>query len=294
MPEETLDTAFEGVDGGAHKIGDAVDTVADTTADTTADTEEKNWSDYGLPEDFNSMPREQMAQRVKEALYRERQWGEQGNTIGELRRKNQEMESKIKAFLGGSPEDGKKAEQIVEDMSDGQKADFFANLERNPRKAIMDAIGNVQRSEDDIHKMIDDRVNEILQGYHDWAGSENIVAAKPEYARHKEYVEFLAKPEHLGAQRAKRDIYELAELLESNKTLGNMTYDKLKSYPSMGFAEAKRLSDLELIAKEKAAKTKEDIEQEVAGVDGAVKKGAKKAASKTETITSLDDAFDID
>jgi hypothetical protein len=281
---QTIDDAFEGVDGGEHKIGDAGEAGA-----TSAEAIEKSWSDYGLSEDFNGMSREQIAQKIKEHQHRDKVYGRQADEVGTLRTEKTELENKLRAIIKEPA-----VKQEIADMTDGEKADFFATLERNPRKAIQSLMGDNRRSDDDLQKMIDDRVNETLQGYHDWAGGQNVVANNPEYARHTEYVEFLSKPEYLGPQRSKRDIYELAELLEQNKTLGDLTYNMLKEYPSMNFAKAKKYADLELTAKKSATDATEEIKEKVAGVDGAIKKPAKKAASKAEKIESMDDAFDLD
>ena len=123
--EETLDTAFEGVKGGQDTIitEPATEPVVDSAA-------EKSWSARGFPESFDGMDETAVAQRVKEAVFREKQWGTQGQEIGNLRKRNKELEDSIRGALGDKP-----AEAIA-DMSVGQQTDFWKAFELNPQKAI--------------------------------------------------------------------------------------------------------------------------------------------------------------
>ncbi len=290
-PEEVknLDDAFSGQpdDAGA-AAGDATSVVPGS--------EDKNWESFGL-ERYDKMTREQIAQDIN---YRNKTYGDQSNELGRLRTVEEErdtLQAKIQQMTAITNPDAKKAAvDRVEKMSEGQLTDFFGQLEKDPRQAILSLLGDSVkggRSEDDLKKIIQENVQEALFQYHGFSEEEAVKRNRPEFVEHEHYIKELSKPEHLGQNRGIEDLLDFTILQKENSTLAAVVYDKLKRYPSMNFQDCKKYSELELRSPDTEAAKKDELEKKVTGLQGGPPSSAKTKVSETDEVKTMDDAFDM-
>lgn len=278
--EQTLETAFEGVEGGKSNI------ITDESAAEPAT--EKKWSELGLSEDFDSMDRNSMAQRVKQALFREKQWGSQGREIGGYKKRIKELEDSMRSSLGEKP-----AEELVSDIGKGELETFYRDFETNPRKAMLDLIKPHLglRSDEQLKKMVSGITNEILSQYDDYNSEARYKETNQDWSENEEYVKVLAKEENFGDTRSYSERQKFAKLVNENKAVADLTYNYMKCHPTMNFEEAKKIADYQLGAQAATQKVEEGIEKQVNKVKSVVA-GGKTQKSATETIDDFDKAFD--
>jgi len=275
-----LDNAFEGVDGSEHQVGDSAAVEGSPTegGQAAVSSEEKSWSEYGLPEDFNTMKRDAMAQRVKAALFREKQWGEQGNAIGDLRKRNQELESLMRKGLG----EEKPAEEQLEALGpeDKKYLDFI-----KPHLGI--------RTDEQVQEMVSKITNEILQQYDDYNHETRYKESNQDWSEYDGYVNLLKSDEHFGQSRSYGERQKFARLVNENKAVADVAYGEMKAHPTMSFERAKKIAELELGAQKASEETEGNLTAQVSKV-APTKAGGKSQKSASEKISSMDDAFDVD
>ncbi len=184
----------------------------------------KTWKDFGLG-NLEGKSTEQIAQEIS---YRNKLYGDQSNEIGTMKRKMQEYETKITDFekLAGREPETKVADQ----MTEGQLADFYRDLEKDPRKAINDLIKSSMT--EDIKAAVLADIKEQGIGSSDEKLSEavndikwrNFTEKNTDWEDYRGMMEVLTKEEHFGGDRPPDDIYELAKLSKTNVQLYRATY----------------------------------------------------------------------
>ncbi len=287
---ETLDDAFDGVDSSKDNIVE--DKIVDEkVTETSEETSEKTWQDYGVDR-WDGLSKEQIA---REVLHGRSVSGRQADEVGGLRKERDKALSQLNSVKSAAGVE-QKVEQKVADMDEFEKERFFKQLEANPSKAIRelvkDGMGIVPK--EDIQKLVQDGINEALRDYDGYSQVSGVQRTRPEYIEHEPYIEVLAKAENFGNTRSYEDMLDFSILQKSNTTLGNAVFDLMKRHPSMPFNECKEIAELRMGAKTTNEDNKDNLRQTVKGIEGGVKKGAKKKGSETEKIMTMDDAFGPD
>lgn len=285
--DQTMDKAFAG-------DGEPAGEPAGQQAGSEPATE--SWKDNGF-EDFEGKSIKEIAAEVQKYKYNASLYGRQANELGTARQQLQEAQTLIDKYKQVSDPD-RKAEQKIEQMSEGQLADFYREFESNPRAALLslldDKLGGGGMSDEDFQKRVDERVNEQLRDYHGYSTVENLRRNRPEYGEHEDYIQLISQAEHLGQSRNPEDLLDFSILHKANKTLANVVYGMLKSYPGMAFADAKEYAELKLAAPASNQDTKEKLKKEVAALAGGKIAGGGNKASQDENIESMEDAFNVD
>ena len=222
---ETVDEAFDGVDGGQVNIAEGKPVEI-----------EKSWADHGI-DGWDDLSNEDIAGRV----LKER--GSQSAMMHErdmLRSERDSLKSQMDQISGVTNPQKKEIKEEVSQMNEYEKAQFFAELETSPRKALSGILkGNLGVTpKDEIQKMIDERINQSFTSYDNYSQTEIIKRQRPEYAEHERYIEFISKPEHLGDTRSYEDKLDFSVLRKENKELADVVYDIL-ARTNMAFADAK-------------------------------------------------------
>ncbi len=290
---DEMDKVFDGVDGSEDSIvkNETSEETAETT-ETTETTEGKTWKDLGVDR-WDGLPREQ---RAKELVYERQRYGKQADELGTTRKERDEALSQLNSVKSAAGVE-KKVEDKLSTMSDWEKNAFFESLEKgDPREAILNLIKpNLGlQSKEDIQKLIEESVNDALHQYDGYSQVSSVQRTRPEYVEHEPYIEVLTKAENFGNTRSYEDMLDFSILQKSNSTLGDVVFDLMKRHSSMSFNECKELAELRMGAKKTNETTKDELRETVKGIEGGVKKGAKKKGSETEKIMTMDDAFGPD
>ena len=272
VPDETLESVFS----------------AEETASESSPPD-FDWEGVGL-ENYKGRKFEDIANDIK---YKQKLYGDQSNEIGKLRKEHEEASAKLQRYeevAGKSPD----VSEAIEDMSEGQLADFYKEFEKNPRKALRDMMGESRRSDDDLQEIIDARVSATLEDYHTWSRNENLKTNRPEYGEHEPYIELLQSPDHFGSNRSSDELLDFSILRGKDKSLADLVYSNMKRFKGVSFSDCKRFAELERNAAPANEDTKEKLRREVESLSG-VKKGSPtgKASVGTE-IGSMDEAFDME
>ena len=257
---------------------------------------EEKWADYGL-EQFDGLKRKDIAEQIK---YTQQLYGRQSNEYGSMKKKLAEYEERLAKFqqiANPNASAGATTQQAADafpEMTKGQLEDFYQQFELNPAKAIHDLLKDKmgRRSDEDITKLVNERINESLWRYHQYNESQQ-VASDPDYNKHQAYIDLLKEPENLGTTRSAKDLLEFSRLHEQNKALANLVYDRIKRYPQMPFTEAKEWAEMKLRQGEVISDKVKQIKGQVDGIQGGSLGGTAAKGSAGENIETLDDAFDI-
>ena len=286
MPEEikqevkTMDEAFKDVIEPSKDVVATEETQGTTAAVTDETTQvateettqgkvvEKSWKDFGL-DNLEGKSTEQIAQEIS---YRNKLYGDQSNEIGTMKRKLQEAETKVADFeklAGREPE-----KKIVDQMTEGQLADFYRDMESDPRKAISNLIkGSLT---DEIKAAVlesvkeqgtpgsDEKLSEAVNSI-EW---RNFTERNPDWQDYYGMMNVLTGEEHFGGNRPFDEVYQLAKLSKTNEPLYRATYQFMATHDKMSFAEAMDYAQMKMTAPAKAMEKKDGIKKEIADIKG--------------------------
>ena len=238
--------------------------VEEPVAETVA---EKAWKELGI-EGWDGKSREQIAEEVK---WQRQVKGRHDAEVGEIRRKLQEAESKLSshAQIAGLT----KVEATVDQMTEGQLADFYRDMEVNPKKAISNLIKSQMTEE--IKAAVLESIKEQKIGSPDEMVGEisnkiewrNFTEKHDDWEDYYGMMDVLTKEEHLGTGRPYGEVYELAKLSKENEPLYRATY-QLMAKSQMSFSDCKSYAELKIAAPVIATTKKDQIKKEVANIAG--------------------------
>lgn len=265
------------------------ETETETKAEADAKTAEKTWADLGH-ERFDGMSRGQIAREID---WRNRQYGEQANELGRLRKEVEELKT---------PEKKPEASEVPvrRGMTQDEVTEFNEMYERDPVGAML------KFGADDFKQMVSESVKEAMGGdFQEMVGSrvagaseaiayENFLTSHNDAEEYVPLMQQLDGAEYLGEQgRNYNELYELARLGKSQDLLYPTTYRYMKLHPTFSFAEAKRFAELEQRNPKASGKKREAIKKTVAKLDTVNTTSTKKSASANSDIPkSVDAAFD--
>jgi len=249
------------------------------------------WSKYGLDSRYDKMNPEQFA---KEFSYRNETFGRQANELGELRRKHQEAEQKLKRFMEAAdkpieqPQSNEPDEMLIEQ--------FYKLMEKGqPHKALdllmKDKLSPKYDKDEAFQRHVQQLIQQELSQYHQY-NVEQSVASDPDYYKYQDYIGLLRSEDHFGNNRSPKELMEFSRLVEENKPLADLTYSNMKSYPNMSFDDAKKFANLTLSHSDIEAKKKTEYVKQVKSLNSVTppSAGSKKASEKEEYLT-MDEAF---
>jgi hypothetical protein len=190
-----------------------------------------------------------------------------------------------------------KVDDAIEDMDDIQLQQFYALIEKNPRKAIRFALGDnfgkPNFEDEKFLEAVDGRVRESLKQYHGYI-EESSAMSDPDYERFAEYIETLKSPENLGETRSPKEMLSLSKLVVENKPLADLTYMNLKKYPQMPFEDCRKFANLTMTASSQSDKTKADLAKQVKSLQNAAPGGGVSKTSEKPKIDSMEQAFNME
>lgn len=252
------------------------------------------WKSVGLDR-YDGLPVEQIA---KEVSFQFKTAGKHASEIGQLRKDLQERDRKLQDLerVIGTKQ-AAKVDDAVEDMDEIQLQQFYALIEKNPRKAIRFALGDnfgkPNFEDEKFQEVVDNRVREALKQYHGYI-EESSAMSDPDYERFAEYIETLKSPENLGETRSPKEMLSLSKLVVENKPLADLTYMNLKKYPQMPFEECKKFANLTLNASSQADKAKTSLTNQIKNLQNAAPGGGVSKTSEKPNIKTMDEAFAAD
>lgn len=250
----------------------------------------KNWSDYGLDERYNDMPREQFA---KEIMHQRQTYGNQSNELGKLRRQMEEKELQLKKFMEAADKPVQPTKS--NEWDELKRQNFYSLLEKGqPEKALEMALeGKFDKNyeeDKDLISLMDKRMQDHLSQYYAYTAEES-VKSDPDYNKFSSYIDTLKSEEHFGNQRSPKELLQFSKLAAENQSLANLVYSNMKEF-NLPFDQAKKFADMELATSQKATEKKEEFKQTLNNLDGVKPPaGNSKNAAKAEKITTMDDAF---
>ncbi len=284
---ENLDEAFSGVEGGKDNI------IADPAIEKPVEkSEEKNWADLGIDR-YDGLSREQIA---REILHDRQVSGRQGGELGDLRKERDALQEKISQIGNVTNPEKKAVEKEVAQMDEYELERFFAEINKDPRKAISGLLkghmGVVDK--ESIEKMIGEAIDQSFNSYDKYNQTKSVQRSRPEHVEHEEYIEFISKPEYLGDKRSYEDKLEFAILHKENKELADVVYDLL-ARTNMSFADAREYGELRMQSKGVSEADKDKLRETIKKVGPATPGGPKPVkVSQEEKIETMDDAFGPD
>ena len=277
-PEEEIKTLDDAM-GGESRI-----------VDDSGKPPEKTWTDHGI-DGWDDLSNEDIAGRVLKERGSQSAMTQERDT---LRAERDSLKSQMDQISGVTNPQKKEIKEEIAQMNEYEKAQFFAELETSPRKALSGLLKDHMgvTSKDDIQKMIDDSRDQSFASYDKYSQTEIIKRQRPEYAEHERYIEFISKPEHLGDTRPYEDKLDFAVLRKENKELADVVYDIL-ARTNMPFADAKEYAELRMTAKGVSENSKNKLRKTVKDVKKSMPEGGQQKGSEDEKIEDMDDAFDV-
>lgn len=245
-----------------------------------------DWSQHGLPQFAGRDPQE-IAQYVR---FRERQYGQQANELGELRRIKDEYEKLRQQFTKEQPKTEK-----PEDFDYKLQA-FADQFNTNPWDAVNKYIVP------DITEKIYSQVYEKLQGEiepklqqqaetmqvnQEW---KQFADSHPDYDQHVDTMRQLMDGQYLGDNRPFDEYYNLSKLYQTNQKLAVESYNLMSR--GLSFTEAKKYAEAVISQPAATQQQKESLRREVSQATRAAKPKAAKAASKESSYESMDDVLE--
>lgn len=286
MPEETVQEEVK-EELTAEEIEAAAAESETTETEVVEEVKEKTWAESGLNERYDSMSREQIAGDIKQ---RNTAFGNLTNDNETLRRQVAELETKGNKVREAADLPAE-VKSEVKKMSEEELRRWLDDLQTDPHAAIRSLLGDSfgRRSDDDLSKFIDKRVNEGLNDYHGYT-EEQAVRADPDYPVFANYIEGLQDPKYFGDTRSPRELLDFARLFHTDREAANAVYGVMKRFPSVPMKDCVRMVNGTPKAAVDADKIREQV-KDLAG--GGLPPGSNKVSS-SEKIEDMHTAFHPD
>lgn len=297
--ETTVDDAFDADDEGQADEGqqEAEDTTAqedglDNTGqqsiaeDTAKPTAETNWAEFGLPQFAGRSPQE-IANFLR---FREKQYGDQANELGELRKLRQEYEQ-LKQQITGTQNQSQSAKP--EDFDYKLQA-FADKFNENPWEATQKFI--VPEIREQLKKDLFEEFKkdfeptfkqqaESIQIQQEW---DSFTAENPDYQQYVGTMSELMKDEYLGERHPYKDIYNLSKLYSTNQPVATEVYNLM--FKGFNFSDARKYAEAVVTRGAVNQQRKDSVKAEVAKANRAAKPAVtKKSAGSGQSYETLDD-----
>lgn len=286
MPEEgivsTEDTQINVGSDDLQKPEQPADSVE---APEVVQQPEIDWSKYGLPQ-FTGQPLDKVAQSIQ---WRNRKYGEQANELGELRKAREELE-KIRSQVSGQP-----SKPGVRKMTDTELALFAEKFNENPYAAIDEFIKPHLRDslKEELRKSLQEELSPLIQEQTKELATQQELKAftekHPDYQRYAPVMKQLMTDEYLGDSVPYEDVYQLAELSQSEPSVFPETCALMRR--GIPFKDAKEYASLRKSVKSAADATRGQVKSEIADVAGAMRKSGASSSTTEPEIKTMDDAF---
>ena len=292
-----LDTAFdqvddeglEGVAGEGATAEEAADAELDAAeaehAEGRAEKGGIDWSRYGLDE-YKGKPVEEaiaeLAQKIREAEYRNKLYGQQANELGRLRKELEELKAK--------KEPEKSLEELLEYDEDTLDA-YRREMEINPVGAFVKYIAPALKQEisKQVKQSISEGIREPLSQASEQLEMQQLLATNPDAAELMPAMQVLDSPENLGTQRRSYfELYKLAKLGTAKDPLYPEVYKLMYKHPSMSFDEAKNFASMSVSSKSASKTSANDNKKPRRPAE----RTAKPASKQARVFATLDEAFD--
>ena len=250
-------------------------------------TVEKSWAELGMHERYDSMTREQIAADI---LHGNTVHGRQAEEVGQLRKQLAAVEEQF-AGVKKAADLPVEVKQEVKKMSEAELGRWLEDLQTDPHMAIQSILGDNygRRTEEELSKLIDERINDGLQGYHGYT-EDQAAMADPDYRLLAGYIETLKGQDHFGNTRPTMELLELGRLVHTDKESADAVYDAMKRFPGVPMQDCIHMIN----GRPKNNVSADKIRKEVKGLAGGGLPGGAKKRSTTEKIEDMDAAFDID
>lgn len=296
LETEETPAATEGQDGSQEEpAAEAEATVVDDTTTEDGVSQEKtsdqfDWSSYENAERYAGRTLQDLINYTNQRDYL---YGQQSNELGELRRAKAELDA-LRMQVSGQ-----RTTETRPKFSEAETIAFSQKLQDNPLEAILEYAGPKLLNElknqlmPELHRSIEPTLRTHAQ---DVASQQEFNAFLrshgEDYSDHRDMMFRLMQNDYLGDNAPYEEVYQLAKMAKSEKTLFPVTCSLMQR--GVSFKEAKEYASLKKNAAAAAKQAKDQIKGEVSSISGGTKHTTKKSGTKEPEIRDMDDAFDID